>query len=251
MAKYQVALNADMGESFGHYKLGNDELLMEYLSTANLACGFHAADPMVMQESVGYAKKHGVSVGAHPGFKDMQGFGRRMMNISPEEMYADTIYQMGALNGFLMAQGMEMTHVCPHGLLDPMVSEHEEYAELFVKAVKDFKADMKIICEDNCALTRVAAKEKIAIARVGYPDLKYDAKGNYYVEKVRKPMDPDEIAEQSVRMIVEGRAKSVDGQFFPVKVDVLSYHSDVPNALEIMQAVHKALKAEGVEIVGF
>ncbi|MFA5629812.1 MAG: LamB/YcsF family protein, partial [Dehalococcoidales bacterium] len=113
MALIKVALNADMGESFGLYKMGNDEALMEYVTTANLACGFHAADPMVMQKSVRLAKKHGVSVGAHPGFKDLQGFGRRMLGLSAQELYADTIYQFGALDAFLRVEGMAMTHVCP------------------------------------------------------------------------------------------------------------------------------------------
>jgi len=251
MAKYKVALNADMGESFGRYQLGNDELLMEYLSTVNLACGFHAGDPIVMRDSVGFAKKHGCSVGAHPGFADMQGFGRRMLSITPDELYTDTMYQMGALDAFLRPMGMEMTHVCPHGKVDPLVSDNEEFAIAFLQAIKDFKPDMKIIAEDKCLLTKLAAEWGIGIMRVGYPDLKYDANGNYVVEREKKPLLAEEIAEQSVRMIKEGRAKSVDGNYFDVTVDVLTYHSDVPNALEIMQAVHKALKAEDIEIVGF
>ena len=251
MAKYQIALNADMGESFGNYKVGNDELLMQYVSTVNLACGFHAGDPVVMRNSVGYAKKHGVSVGAHPGFHDMQGFGRRMMNITTDELYTDMLYQMGALDAFLRVAGMEMTHVSPHGELDPLVSNNEEYARAFLRSIRDYKADMKIIAEDKCILTKMAEADGFAVKRVGFPDLTYDAQGNYIVDRTKKAMDPETIAAQSVRMVKEGRAKSVDGSFFPVRVDVLCYHSDVPNAAEIMQAVHKAFDAEGIEIIGF
>ena len=251
MALIKVALNADMGESFGLYKMGNDEALMEYVTTANLACGFHAADPMVMQKSVRLAKKHGVSVGAHPGFKDLQGFGRRMLGLSAQELYADTIYQFGALDAFLRVEGMAMTHVCPHGLVDPLISNKEEYALAFIKAIKDYKSDMKLIVEENSLITGLCKKEGVQVAAVGYPDLDYNSEGNIVISRDKKPLDATKIAKQAVSMVTQGKLLSVEGKEFPVKADVLTFHGDVPNIVEIMQEVHRKLKEANVEIIKF
>jgi UPF0271 protein len=251
MANIKVALNADMGESFGLYKMGNDEALMEYVTTTNLACGFHAADPMVMQESVRLAKKHNVSVGAHPGFKDLQGFGRRMLRLSPEELYADTLYQFGALDAFLKVEGMELTHVCPHGLLDPLISNEEVYGLAFIKAMKDYKSDMKLIAESKSLVASLCEKEGIEVAHVGYPDLDYNNEGNIVISRDKKPLDAELISKQAVRMVKDGKLLSTEGKEFSVKVKVLTFHGDVPNIVEIMQEVHRKLKESKIEIIRF
>ena len=248
MATHKIILNSDMGESFGNYHVGPNHL-MQYLSAVNLACGFHAGDPMVMMESVRAAKKYGADVGAHPGFPDLRGFGRRMMDLSPDEVYTDTLYQLGALDVFLRAEGMAMTHIVPHGELDPLVSDVEEHARAFVAAIKDYKKDLIMIIEEKALLTKIGKEEGVGVLFVGYPDLKYNPDGSFLIDREKKPLEPMEIVEQSVRMIKEHRAKAADGQYFDVNTDVLAYHSDVPNAEEILIALWERFLEEDIEVV--
>ena len=147
MKEYSAVLNADMGESFGRYKLGNDEELMKYVTSANLACGFHAGDPTVMRATVRLAKKYDVAVGAHPGFQDLRGFGRRTISITPEELVDDLLYQLGALGAFLKAEGMKMWHLSPHGWLDPLVSYEEKYADAFMKIIQEYDSELIRFCK--------------------------------------------------------------------------------------------------------
>lgn len=247
----KIILNADMGEGFGCYRLGNDDELMPYLSSVNLACGFHAGDPMVMRHSVETAKKNGICVGAHPGFADRQGFGRRMLNVSEDELYCDLIYQFGALDGFVKKEGMELTHVCPHGVMDSLVSENASYAKAFMDAVKDYKKDMKLVIEEQCLLASMCREEGLSVASVGYPDLDYDSEGNIIISRNKECMDPQKIVRQSINMILNHQYFSVDGKAFPIHPQVLCFHSDVPNSLEIMKALRKGLQEADIEVVGF
>lgn len=251
MEKKKIILNADMGEGFGSYRMGNDDEIMPYLSSVNLACGFHGGDPVVMRHSVQMAKQCGVSVGAHPGFHDLQGFGRRMVAVSEEELYCDLMYQLGALDSFVRHEGMELTHICPHGVMDTLVSENESFAKVFMQAVKDYKADMKIIIEEKCLLASMCEAEGLKVAAVGYPDLEYDTDGNMIITREKEVMKLEKIVEQSIRMVVENKYRSMDGKEFPIHPDVLCLHSDVPNSLEIMQALRKGLTEAGIEIVTF
>ncbi|MDD3874970.1 MAG: LamB/YcsF family protein, partial [Methanosarcina sp.] len=138
----KVDVNADMGESFGRYNLGNDEALMKYITSANVATSFHAGDPMVMEKTVALAKKYNVAVGAHVGLPDRQGFGRRMMDITKEELRSDTLYQLGALDGILKVYEMTMQHIKPHGILYRMVSENEKYIDTFLNTVKEYDPNL-------------------------------------------------------------------------------------------------------------
>jgi UPF0271 protein len=251
MGSFQVVLNADMGESFGCYVMGKDEELMPYLSAVNLACGFHAGDPVVMYHSVQNAKKNGISIGAHPGFKDLQGFGRRMLCISEEELYTDLMYQFGALDSFIRREKAVLTHVCPHGLLDPLVSNEEKYGRVMIRAIKEYKPDMVLIIEENCLLARLCEEEGIRVACVGYPDLEYDSDGNMIITQKKTKLDPQKIAQQSLRMVKDHQLMNVEGRLFPIKVQVLCFHSDVPNSLEILKAVRFVLLENGVDIVSF
>ena len=248
MAKYLIVLNSDMGESFGNWHIGPDHL-MQYLSAVNLACGFHAGDPNVMYNSVEAAKQYGVSVGAHPGFRDLQGFGRRMMDLTPEEVYNDTLYQMGALDAFMRVKDMKITHINPHGELDPLVSDSEPHARAFLKAIKDYQDDMILVTEEKALIYKMAQEEGVRVLRVGYPDLKYSSDGSFAIDREKKPLEPNEIVEQSVRMIKEKKALAVDGSYFDIHVDVLAYHSDVPNAEEILSALRKRLAEEDIAVV--
>lgn len=249
MAKYRIALNSDMGESFGNWHIGPNHL-MQYLSAVNLACGFHAGDPSVMQESVTAAKQYDVCVGAHPGFRDLQGFGRRMMDLTPEEVYNDTLYQMGALDAFMRVQGMRITHINPHGELDPLVSDSEEHGLAFIRAIKDYQDDMVLVVEEKALIAKLAKEQGVRVLYVAYPDLKYAADGSFAIDREKKPLEPQAIVEQSVRMIKEQRGLAVDGSYFSIRPDVLAYHSDVPNAEEILSALRARLAEEDIEVVG-
>lgn len=247
----KIIINADMGEGFGCYRLCNDEELMPYLSSVNLACGFHAADPVVMKKNVACAVANGVSIGAHPGFADRQGFGRRMINVSTEELYCDVLYQFGALDAFVKAAGGKITHVCPHGVMDTLVSENEGYAEAFLNAVKDFDEDLELVIEDGCYLSKLCQKEKIKIAAVGYPDLDYDSNGNIIITREKHLQDPEKILKTAIHMVRDNTFYSVDGKPFHIEPKVLCLHSDVPNSLEILQVLKNGLCEAGIEVVGF
>ncbi len=244
----QVAINADMGESFGHYQIGNDDALMQYLSSVNLACGFHAGDPVVMRHSVETAAKYGVSIGAHPGFQDKQGFGRRMLDVSENDLYCDLIYQFGALDAFVKCKGLRMTHVCPHGVMDSLVSDTETFSDVFMQAVKDYQPDLKLVIDEKSLLAQKCAGFGLEVASVGYPDLDYDHNGNLLITRERGAMDVAKICEKAVMMVTEHRYLSVDGTEFSIRPDVLCFHSDVPNSLEILSAVRTALLNAGVDI---
>ena len=252
MEKHKVIINADMGESYGKYIMGKDEELMKYVTSANLACGFHAGDPSVMRKTVELGKKHNVSIGAHPGLEDLRGFGRRRINITPEELYDDVIYQLGALDGFVKVTNEKMTHICPHGLLDPMVSEEMEYGEAFVRAIKDYNSELIIVVEGKSLLFKTAKAEGLKVASVAYPDLNYDGAGNMIIGRgAKQPMNPMEVAAQCISIIKEKRLKTVDGQYLSVQADVLGFHGDLPNIIEVLQEVKKALLDEDISIVGF
>lgn len=252
MKSLSVIINADMGESYGKFTMGRDEDLMPHVTSANLACGFHGGDPVVMGTTVRLAKSHGVSIGAHPGLEDLRGFGRRRMNISPQELYGDVLYQLGALGAFVRAEGASMTHVCPHGLMDPMVSDEAEYAEAFMKAIKDYDENLVMVLEAKSLLYKKALAEGLKVASVAYPDLKYDGRGNMIIEGgAKKPVDPQKIAMQCVSIVKHGELLTETGESVSVKAEVLGFHGDLPNITEVLTVVRKTLTDEGIEIRGF
>ncbi len=251
MAKYDVVLNADMGESFGRYRIGNDEELMSYVTSANLACGFHAGDPSVIREAVRLAKKCHVAVGAHPGFQDLKGFGRRMIDITPEELIDDLLYQLGALDAFLKVEGMKMWHISPHGMLDPLVSSQEKYAEAFISAIQAYNPKLIMVIEDKSLLAKKAKKAGLRVAPVMLPDLKYDAEGNMLIERVKRPADPAEVARQAVSVIKNHKLETVTGKEIECQAEVLCFHGDAPNAVEVLQRVRQEFEKEGINITGW
>lgn len=251
MKKYSVIINADMGESFGQYKMGQDEELFKYVTSGNMACGFHAGDPTVMKNSVASAKEHNVSVGAHPGLPDLFGFGRRRIDVTAEELYNDVVYQLGALEAFTKVEKVTMTHVCVHGVMDPMVSNEEIYCDAFLKAIKDYNKDLVIVAESKSLLYERGKSEGLKLAAVAYPDLRYDDDGNIMIERDKKPMDPQEVARQAISIVKENKLLTVGGKEFEVKADVLGFHGDQDNIVEILTTVRKALVEAGIEIRSF
>jgi UPF0271 protein len=233
-------INCDMGEAFGLYKMGDDAGLMPLIDVANVACGFHASDFNHMRATVRLAKKHGVKVGAHPSLPDLQGFGRREMKISREELANCIIYQVGALTGFLAAEGMTLNHIKPHGSLYGMAARMEEMAHAVCDAADVFKVPLMGMI-NTCHEKIYPARGHKFIAEF-YADLDYNDQGGLIITREHDAKDAAEAAAKCVRAIREGKVKSVGGKDIAVRSDAICVHSDTPNAVAIAQAVREAVK---------
>lgn len=246
-----IDINADMGESFGRYKLGNDEEVMKYITSANVACGFHASDPLVMSHTVELAKKYGVAVGAHPGLPDRQGFGRREMKITPAELKADIIYQMGALDAFLKLHNMKMQHVKVHGILFKMVEKDEGYADAYIEAVSEYNPELYIFMEAGASGAMVwekGVKAGIRMAAEVFIDLGYDAKGDWVLEREKKERTPQEVADRAVSVVRDGKIATIEGKMIDVRADTVCCHGDAPNAADVVKKVREELKKQGITV---
>ncbi|MHA6795566.1 LamB/YcsF family protein [Pseudonocardia bannensis] len=234
-----VAINCDMGEAFSIYRCGDDEGLMPYITLANVACGFHASDPMVMADTVALAKQHGVRVGAHPSLPDRQGFGRREMKMDRDELTACVIYQVGALSGFLQAQGMALNHIKPHGSLYGMAARDEQVAEAVADAAEVFGVPLMGMA--GTVHEQVWGSREAGFIAEYYADLDYRDDGSLIITRQHAAFDPAESAKGAVRAVTEGVATSVGGKEIPVRADCVCVHSDTPNAVELAKAVNEAL----------
>ncbi|MCH8997666.1 MAG: 5-oxoprolinase subunit PxpA [Proteobacteria bacterium] len=235
-----VAMNCDMGESFGLYKMGDDEGMMPLISVANVACGFHGSDPNHMRATVRLAKAHNVKVGAHPSLPDLQGFGRREMKIGREELANIIIYQVGALTGFLEAEGVALNHIKPHGSLYGMAARMEEIAEAVCDAADVFKVPLYGM--KNTLHETVYTRRGHGFVAEFYADLGYDDDGGLIITREHEAVDPVESAKRCLRAIEEGKTASVNGVDVAVGADCICVHSDTPNAIEVAQAVRAAVK---------
>ena len=235
-----VNINCDMGEAFGLYKMGDDEGLMPLIDVANVACGFHGSDFNHMRKTVRLAKQHGVKVGAHPSLPDLQGFGRREMKISREELANCIIYQIGALKGFLEAEGLPLYHIKPHGSLYGMAARMEHAAHAVADAADVFKVPLFGMI--NTLHEKIYAERGHKMIAEFYVDLDYSDDGGLIITREHEAKDPTEAAEKAIRAIKEGKVKSVGGKDIAVRADTICVHSDTPNAVDITQAVRAAVK---------
>jgi 5-oxoprolinase (ATP-hydrolysing) subunit A len=235
----KVAINCDMGESFGLYKIGDDEGLMPYITIANVACGFHASDPTVMASTVRLAKQHKVKVGAHPSLPDLQGFGRREMKMRPEELTDCIVYQVGALKGFLEREGMKLFHIKPHGSLYGMAMKSQEVAKAVADAVKVF--NVPVLGMAGTMHERVYPAEGLEFISEYYADLDYGDDGSLIITREHHAVDPDKAARRALRAVKEGIAETVNGGETPVRADCICVHSDTPNAVAVAHAVKSAV----------
>ena len=235
-----LAINCDMGESFGLYHLGDDEAIMPYISAANVACGFHASDYNHMRKTVQSAKKFGVKVGAHPSLPDLQGFGRREMKMSREELTNCIIYQVGALKGFLEAEGMPLNHIKPHGALYGMAARMEHVAHAVCDAADVF--DVPLMGMINTLHEKIYGERGRRMIAEFYADLDYGDDGALIITRVHDAKDPAAAAARSLRAVEEHKVLSIGGRDLPVRADTICVHSDTPNALDIAAAVRDAVK---------
>jgi len=237
----RVMINCDMGEAFGLYRMGDDEGIMPFITVANVACGFHASDPVVMRNTVRLAQKYEVLVGAHPSYPDLQGFGRREMKMDPEELTACIIYQVGALKGFLETNGMELNHIKPHGSLYGVSSRDEAVANAVADAAEAF-GGVPLLGMANTVHEDVYTKRGLPFVAEYYTDLDYTDEGGLIITREHVAHDPDKAAAGAVRAITEGKATSINGKEIPMRADSVCVHSDTPSAVELAAAVHAALK---------
>ncbi|HKP18002.1 MAG TPA: 5-oxoprolinase subunit PxpA [Gaiellaceae bacterium] len=242
----KVDLNADMGESYGRWTLGDDEALMPQLTSANIACGFHGGDPHVMRKTVALALEHGVGVGAHVAFPDLIGFGRRRMAASPEEVADYVVYQAGAIRAFVEAAGGSLQHVKPHGALYTTIVDSPEHARAVAEAVASLGADVILLMPPDVGPAAAAAG--IPFVPEGYVDLDYDAAGKLVLERVKQLRDPQEMAEKALRLARDGTVRTIDGGELRLQAESICVHGDAPNAPEIARAIRETLEAEGIEL---
>jgi UPF0271 protein len=243
----KVDLNADMGESFGRWVLGNDEALMPHLTSANIACGFHGGDPNVMRRTVALAIEHGVGIGAHVALPDLLGFGRRRMAVSAEELRDYVLYQTGAMAAFAHAAGARLQHVKPHGALYTMVKDDAELAQAVADAVAE-SGDRVILMLTGETVATAAARAGVPFVPEGYVDLDYAADGSLVLERVKQLRDPQTMAERAARLVTEGKVTTLDGTDLELEARSICVHGDAPNAPEIAEAIRRALAEAGVEL---
>jgi UPF0271 protein len=230
-----VELNCDMGEAFGIYDLGADDALMPHVDLANVACGFHGGDPVVLQRTVRLARAHDVRVGAHPSYPDLQGFGRRAMTMERGELAAALIYQVGALSGFLRAEGMELSHLKPHGALYGAAARDAGVAEAVADAASVF--GLPVMGMAGTLHEAVYRERGLEFWAEYYADLDYDDEGGLIITRTHVAYDPSETAAKVARVVREGVAVSANGREIPMRADTVCVHSDTPGAAELAAAV--------------
>ena len=247
MAK-TIDLNCDMGESFGIYKIGNDPEMMKHVTSISVGCGFHAGDPHVMRETVTLAKKYGVAVGAHPGYPDLIGFGRRKMEISRQEATDYILYQVGALKAFCEAAEIQLQHIKPHGEFYQMLWKNEDLTKGVLEAIQAFKPQPIFLALYNTMPFEMAESMGIRVIGELYGDLDYLPDGTTTIKKVHGKVDIQETVAKVVRMVLEGKVRTTDGGEIEVKGSSICLHGDNPHSPEIVQAIRKQFEKNDVKI---
>lgn len=247
----KVDLNSDLGESFGAWRMGSDEEVLTFVSSANVACGFHAGDPMVMQRTVAAAKRAGVAVGAHPGYRDVVGFGRRAMACSPDELYTDVLYQIGALRSFCEAAGTELQHVKPHGAMYNHAAKDLEEALAIAQAVKDADGDLILLGLAGSKFDEAADRLGVPYAAEAFADRGYRGDGTLVPRGMEGAFVRDEeaAARRVIRMVREGVVEAADGSEVTLRPQSICLHGDSPTAVRMARTLRARLVEAGIEIV--
>ena len=249
----KIDLNCDLGESFGAYTLGLDLEVTPRVTSVNIACGWHAGDPLVMEQTVALAKRHSVAIGAHPGFPDLLGFGRREMAATPDEVYAYVKYQLGALYAFAKSQGMELQHMKAHGSLYNMAGKDIRLALAMCKACRDFDSRLIILALAGSQMEVAAGELGMTCAREFFADRAYGADGNLAPRSLPGAVIHDtQIAlDRVVKLISQGLVTAIDGSEIPVACDSICVHGDNQSAVDFVTAIGARLAAEGIEPTAF
>jgi 5-oxoprolinase (ATP-hydrolysing) subunit A len=245
-----IDLNADVGESFGGWRLGDDEALMPSVSSANIACGFHAGDPGVIRRTVALALAHGVAVGAHPGYPDLAGFGRREMALSATEVGDLVLYQVAALSGVAAASGARLAHVKPHGALYNRAARDEAAAAAIAKAVAAIDRHLVLFGLAGSRLLEAGRREGLRVAAEAFADRGYEADGRLRARDLPGALviDPEAVVSRVMQMIESRTVVAVDGSMVPLEPDTICLHGDTPGAADLARRVRQGLEARGVRI---
>lgn len=245
---YTIDLNCDMGESFGAYRMGEDEEILQFVTSANIACGFHAGDPSVMRKTVRLALDRGIGIGAHPGLPDLVGFGRRNMDISAQEAFDMVVYQIGALYGFVKAEGGKLQHVKPHGALYNMAAKSPVLSEAIAEAV--YKVDPELILFGLSGSSLIAAGQIVGLQTSSevFADRTYQQDGSLTPRGQHDALiiDHRQAVDQVIRMAKEGKVKTMQGLDISIMADTLCIHGDSPNAMSLAGHIRESLEAAGI-----
>lgn len=246
----QIDLNSDMGESFGRWALGDDSALLETVSSANIACGFHAGDPLVMRATLACAAAHGVTVGAHVAYRDLAGFGRRFIDVPAVELQADVMYQLAALAGLARAAGTRVFYVKPHGALYNTIVHDEMQAAAVVDAICEFDPALGLLTQPGAVVGELAARAGLNVFREAFADRAYNADGTLVSRRLPGAViaDPAEVADRVLRMVESHEAEAIDGTVIPLFADSVCVHGDSPAAVAMARAVRARLEDSGVEV---
>lgn len=247
---YQVDLNSDIGESFGNYKLGLDEEVVKYISSANIACGWHAGDPMVMENTVAMAIKEEVGLGAHPGYPDLMGFGRRELKTTPGEAKNYIKYQIGALWAFAQSKGAKLQHVKPHGAFYNMAAKDAELAKAIAQGIYEVDKDLILVGLANSELTKAGKQVGLRVANEVFADRAYNTDGTLVSRKKEGAVihDTNLAISRVLRMVKEGKVEAINGQDISIQADTICVHGDNPQAVAFVKTIRDTLQREGIEV---
>ncbi|MFQ5761955.1 MAG: LamB/YcsF family protein [Candidatus Bathyarchaeia archaeon] len=247
----KIDINCDMGESFGNWIHGNDREVMKFITSANVACGFHAGDPTVMMRTVEWAKQHNVAVGSHTGLPDLMGFGRREMKITPEEARCYTLYQTGALKGFLDAAKMKLQHVKPHGAMYTILKKSEEMSAAICDAILEIDPNLYWFMPVPNLSATVARDHGVKVVGELYVDMDYASDGSLMVRRDQHlhESNPKETAAKIIRFLDEGKVRAVDGKDLEIEAQSVCVHGDSRNAVQTLETIRAELKKANVEVV--
>lgn len=247
---FRVDLNSDLGESFGRYTLGMDDKIIPLITSANVACGYHASDPVVMEKTIALAKEAGIRVGAHPGFPDLMGFGRRNMNVSPAEAKAYTLYQLGALDGFCRAAGVKLQHVKPHGAFYNVAAKDYKLSVAICEAIKNFDKDLIVLALSGGELAKAAKDMGLRTALEVFADRGYEEDGTLVDRRKEGAMitDEQEAIDRVIRMVKEKKVTAVTGRDISIQADSVCVHGDGVKALAFVEKIRAALQKEEIQI---
>ncbi|HHR5884026.1 TPA: LamB/YcsF family protein [Providencia alcalifaciens] len=249
----KIDLNSDLGESFGQWQMGNDEAILGLVSSANIACGFHAGSPDGILKTLIAAKKHGVTVGAHVGYPDLVGFGRRNMDIASNELTADVIYQIGALQGLAKAAGTEVRYVKPHGALYNTIAHDKRQAMAVIEGILAIDSHLTLVALAGAPLISWAQEAGLNVVAEAFADRAYNSDGTLVSRKLAGAVlhDPELVAKRMLQLVNDGGVIAIDGQFTLINAGSICVHGDSPGALEMAAKVRGILEQQGINICGF
>jgi UPF0271 protein len=249
----RIDLNADLGEGLGRWSLGDDEAMLEVVSSANVACGFHAGDPTVLRRVCAQAAERGVAIGAQVGYRDLHGFGRRFIDVPAADLTNDVLYQLGALEAFARVAGTRVTYLKPHGALYNAIVHHEQQAGAVVEAVVRYDPDLPVLGLPGSAWLRLAGEAGLRTVPEAFADRGYTPEGTLVPRQQQGAVldDVEEIAARTVRIATRGEVVAADGSVVPVQAASVCVHGDTPGAVAIARAVRAALEQAGVEVAPF